>query len=750
MSALTARATRSSGRASRSVRLSMANGDPRSGGLRTRPTVSVIVPFLGTAEEAEAMLRALSLLSTAAGDELIIADNTPPGVVRGVAPKDVLVVAAPEEQSAYYPRNVAAERAANEWLLFTDADCIPEPDLLDAYFADEVPARCGAMAGEVEADGDDLLSRYAASRGLLSPRSLLTHPYRPAAATANLLVRRDAWRSLGGFLEGVQSDSDTDFCWRLQDAGWTLEHRPRAIVRHVHRETLPALAKQAAGYGAGMAWLTRRYPGSSAAPALLPALARCAAGVVVWTLTGRFERAAFKAIDAVVIGAGGFGRAFWSNRAPLRYAGEPPAAGITILCDAFPRLSETFVVEEARALERLGPGIRIEAEARPSRPALGATRGLTVNYREDDTTLDRLRCAAWLVARHPVRSARVALRARTWRRGGDRVTRLASVALVARRVAVNRDRHLHAHFALTAALDAMRLHLLLGVPYSVTAHAHDIYAEPANLAEKFERAAFSTTVCDYNVRHLRELLSPGAAARLHVVAMGVDGERFKRGAPLPGGRTVVGVGRLVEQKGFADLIDAVGDLEAVAPVERLMLVGDGPLREELAARAADRGLEGKVEFLGSREPDELPAILEGGDLLAMPSVVAADGTRDGIPVVVREAMAMELMTVGTSEVGLPEVIHDDWGKLVPARDPAALAEAIRALLDLPLERRAQMGADARSFVLAQADPDREARKLADLVELGPDSGSDHGVPVAHGGAPDGPDLDEVVHEQIRG
>ena len=731
----------------------MANGNPRSSMPVARPAVSVIVPFLGTVDEAQAMLHSLSLLALAPGDELIIADNTPAGVVRGLAPAEVLVVAAPEEQSAYYPRNVAAERASNDWLLFTDADCIPEPKLLDAYFADEVGPRCGAMAGEVEAEGDDLLSRYAASRGLLSPRSLLSHPYRPAAATANLLVRRETWRSLGGFLEGVQSDSDTDFCWRLQEAGWTLDYRPAAIVRHVHRATLRALAKQAAGYGAGMAWLTRRYPGSSAAPSLIPALARCAAGVMAWALTGRFERAAFKAIDAVVAAAGAVGRAFWSNTAPLRDADErPPTMGIAIICDSFPRLSETFVVEEARALERLGYGVRVEAEARPSRPALGATRGLTVNYREDDTTLDRLRCAAWLVARHPLRSARVAMNARRWRRGGDRVTRLASIALVARRVAVYRDRHLHAHFALVAALDAMRLHLLLGVPYSITAHAHDIYAEPANLVEKFELASFTTTVCEYNVRHLRPLLSRGAAARLHVVAMGVDGERFKRGGPLPGGRTVVAVGRLVEQKGFADLIDAVGALEGIAPIERLVIVGDGPLREELVARAVGRGLEEKVEFLGSREPEELPAILERGDLVAMPSVVAADGTRDGIPVVVREAMSMELMVVGTSEVGLPEVIHDDWGRLVPARDPAALAEAIRALLDLPLERRAQMGAAARDFVRAQSDPDSEAQKLADLIELGRRPGTDrseHRVAVADGRPTDGPDLDEVVHEQIR-
>src|SRR5205807_5768724 len=123
-------------------------------------------------------------------------------------------------------------------------------------------------------------------------------------------------------------------------------------------------------------------------------------------------------------------------------------------------------------------------------------------------------------------------------RAEEPVRPLHRLAPAARRAVKASDDHLHAHFAAGAALDAMRVSLLLGRPYSVTAHAYDIYLEPANLAEKLERAAFATSGCEYTVRSLRAV-APAAAARIHEVIMGVDGEFFTRRRPHPGGRTVV-------------------------------------------------------------------------------------------------------------------------------------------------------------------------------------------------------------------
>ncbi len=162
--------------------------------------------------------------------------------------------------------------------------------------------------------------------------------------------------------------------------------------------------------------------------------------------------------------------------------------------------------------------------------------------------------------------------------------------------------------------------------------------------------------------------------------MGVDVAAFERGAPLPQGRTVLAIGRLVEKKGFDVLLDALAQL----PDVRLRIVGDGPLRAQLEAQA--ERCDGRVELLGSRAPAEVRAELERADVLAMPCVVARDGDRDSMPVVVKEAMAMGLLVVASDEVGLPECVLAPWGFLAPPGDADALAEQLRAALALDARR----------------------------------------------------------------
>src|SRR5207244_13444406 len=172
----------------------------------------------------------------------------------------------------------------------------------------------------------------------------------------------------------------------------------------------------------------------------------------------------------------------------------------------------------------------------------------------------------------------------------------------------------HAHFAGAAALDAMRVSLLTGVPYSVTTHGYDIYLHPRNLDEKLERARFHVAVCDYNVAYIKHRV-PRASGRVYKVVVGVDPERYKRTRPYPGGRTVLAVGRLVEKKGFAYLIEAAREL----PDVEIRIVGDGPLRAVLEAAAGPN-----VELLGALAPDQVRAELEAADLLALPTVVRSE------------------------------------------------------------------------------------------------------------------------------
>jgi GT2 family glycosyltransferase len=267
-----------------------------------RDPISVVVPFLGDAEEARSTLAMLTSLSTRPGDELIVADNTPDGVGAGLADDRVTVVSAADRRSASHARNLGSRAAGGEWLLFIDADCQPPADLLDRYFTDPPGARVGIVAGEIEGvtDQEALLARWARSRrGQWVSHHLETGPA-PAGVTANMLVRRAAFEQLGGFRIG--GGGDLDLSWRAQEGGWELVYRPDVIVRHRDRETFAELADQAISYGGHQARLRELHGDAVPRAPLLRPLGRSLAGALTWTVAGQFERARFKLIDGAWAG----------------------------------------------------------------------------------------------------------------------------------------------------------------------------------------------------------------------------------------------------------------------------------------------------------------------------------------------------------------------------------------------------------------------------------------------------------------
>jgi len=270
--------------------------EPAAGVLR--PAVSVVVPFAGDAAQAGAVIAMLESLKTAAGDELILSDNSgtagplgeprhPGGEThrRGgflpqshsappaeplVAPIAVKIVRATKEASASHARNVGAAHAKNDWLLFLDADVMPPGDLIDQFFREPIDQSVGAMTGDIAGipDTRTLAARYGTARNFLGQRSHVMNPYRPRASSANLLVRRVAFDQVHGYTEGIWAAEDTDLTWRLQDLGWTLAFNEHAVVQHAYRDSLRALGKQWRGYAAGAMWLSRRYPDFKLDPGL--------------------------------------------------------------------------------------------------------------------------------------------------------------------------------------------------------------------------------------------------------------------------------------------------------------------------------------------------------------------------------------------------------------------------------------------------------------------------------------------------
>ncbi len=413
----------------------------------SRPDVSVVIPFAGDGDEACAVAEMLRALETQPGDELILVDN------QGTAgPSDGLtVIRASGERSPAHARNVGANGARNDWILFLDADTRASTGLLDAYFEPAIGAQVGAVAGEVlaAAGGDTLAARYGAARSFLGQRAHLEHPYRPRASAANLLVRRAAFVQIGGFYEGIRAAEDTDFSWRLQRAGWGLELRPDAWVEHRYRTSVSGLRRQWRGYAAGRAWLARRYEGYEPEPAVRRAARRGAARVSgVVTLhrrgdvaaadpaaprsstsrgappvpAGRLERGRYLALDALLSIEELAGLTL-SNRPARGEMERPPTAEVVLVADRFPEQGDPLV-ELARTLERA----RVEAAARPEVPDADALHRLEIDYLEDDGTAARAFATVVLALRHPLRCA-LDLIGR-----GPREPRLASLAPAVRRV----------------------------------------------------------------------------------------------------------------------------------------------------------------------------------------------------------------------------------------------------------------------------------------------------------------------------
>ena len=242
------------------------------------------------------MLRAIGTIRRNPDDRMVVVNNGPVGMR---APAGVEVLEDSRVRSSYYARNAGARLAEEDWLLFIDGDCVPEPGLIDSYFAPLPEARAGAVAGAVVplAGGEGLMERHARSRLLLDQGVFMARE-RPFAATANLLVRREAWRAIGGFRE-VRSGGDVDFSWRLQAAGWELESRPGARVEHRHRDSLRSFLSQRGRYGGGAAWLAREHPGARPVARPLRGAARSLIGSAGMAVRGHGEEAAFLAIDAL-------------------------------------------------------------------------------------------------------------------------------------------------------------------------------------------------------------------------------------------------------------------------------------------------------------------------------------------------------------------------------------------------------------------------------------------------------------------
>jgi colanic acid/amylovoran biosynthesis glycosyltransferase len=388
----------------------------------------------------------------------------------------------------------------------------------------------------------------------------------------------------------------------------------------------------------------------------------------------------------------------------------------------FPRISETFVAAELIELERQGEQVAVFAVSRPQEPFTHEflselrARVLYLPHRPVREPIRVLKALAFALRRSPagwLSAAAAALSTPHQVRGWRRLLQATVLRQELDRAGID---HVHAHFATTAARLANLAHRMDGPPYSVTAHAKDIYhrsARPRRLRQKLGDAAFVATVSEANRVHLSGLV--GDNGRVELVPNSADLRRL--GSPNGEPRRpdlVLAVARLVEKKGLEYLVEACGLLAARGTPARLEIVGDGPLRAPLERTAARVGVD--VVFHGPLPQERVVSLYRRAAVVCLPCVVVSTGDRDGLPTSLLEAMALGAPVVSTPVSGIPElVVHEQTGLLVPERDPEALADALGRLL-ADRELAAAVAARGRAHVEASYSLALSVARLRALFE----------------------------------
>lgn len=388
----------------------------------------------------------------------------------------------------------------------------------------------------------------------------------------------------------------------------------------------------------------------------------------------------------------------------------------------YPRLSETFIAQEIRALEKRGLPITIyslrhptDRDIHPVHREIEAPVVYLPEYLKDEP--DRVAAALAQCRDLPGYASVLALWEKDFARDPttNRVRRLGQAFVLAAELDPEVD-WLHSHFLHTPASVTRYAAMLRGLPWSVSAHAKDIWTSPEwEKREKLADCAWAVTCTQANTEHLSGLAPEGRVERVY---HGLDLSRFpappasseRNGVPV-----ILSVGRAVDKKGYDDLLRA---LALVGAPFRFVHIGGGGLIAELRKLAEELGIADQVEWRGAQSQEVVLDALREADVFALASRITDDGDRDGLPNVIVEAQSQGLPVVATAVSAIPELIREgENGLLTPPRDPEALAAALTQLLGDPALAR-RMGARGEEIVRADFDLDVCIDRLTARFGLG--------------------------------
>lgn len=407
----------------------------------------------------------------------------------------------------------------------------------------------------------------------------------------------------------------------------------------------------------------------------------------------------------------------------------PERRKILVVLKGYPRLSETFIAQELLGLERAGFDLTLISMRRPTdkkrHPVHDEIKARVV-YLPEYLHEEPLRVLKGLFASFS-RKGFGALMKRFFADlprdvSRNRFRRLGQALVLAREWPDN-GQWLHAHFIHTPASVTEYASILTGVPWTVSAHAKDIWTSPDwELNEKLSSARWAVTCTRTGYEHMRTLTSRPDA--VHLSYHGLDlarfghfsGDRPKRdGSATSDPVFLLSVGRAVEKKGYDILLNAL----ALLPKDlawRLEHIGGGDELAKLKALASTLGLSERIIWKGALAQEDVLDHYRRADLFVLACRIAANGDRDGLPNVLVEASSQRLACLSTNISGVPELLTDDEnGLVVPPEDPKALAAALeRAIRDPALRHR--LGDAAEQRVRAHFDYHSSIAQLTQLFE----------------------------------
>lgn len=278
-------------------------------------------------------------------------------------------------------------------------------------------------------------------------------------------------------------------------------------------------------------------------------------------------------------------------------------------------------------------------------------------------------------------------------------------------------KHIHAHFASGPTTVALVISRILNIPFSFTAHALDIYADPIILKEKLKRADFVVTCSQFNKKYLLSLCKCIPEEKIHMLYHGIPIDKFDINERKEDDESLIlSVGRLVEKKGFPYLIEACKILKERGYKFKCIIVGDGTEYNKLNKLVENYNLD-KIVILTKALPfDEIMKLYKKASIFVLPCIIALNNDRDGIPNTILEAMAFGIPVISTKISGIPEVIEDmKTGLLIKEGDKEILAEAIERLIkDKPL--RDKLGKNGRVKVIERFDLEKNTKELINLFK----------------------------------